>query len=204
MSDKVFSDSTFTATAERYADSWNEFSTLNLHIEERDNDISDYGTLFEFVRPLMEGLAYIVIAVVLVIMLIIIYRQRGWFSGLFPKKGKILDGMPASPSAIINIFGHDYDREIADSLRNEQYDEAIRLTYLKTLYYLQRHNCISWTESKTATEYYYEYKNAQRRPIFHELTGLYLVAVYADKSEQPITKADYEHAREMNLFITKQ
>lgn len=205
MSDKVFSDSTFTATAERYADSWNEFSTKNLHMKEPvDESSMDLDWLFDIAQPILKVLTFVFIALIIVVMIVIIYRQREWFSGLFSKKTNYSDDTLKSTSTAINIFGHDYEREIKESLSNEQYDEAIRLTYLKTLYYLQRHSAISWTESKTATEYYYEYKNVKRQPLFHELTALYLVAVYADKSQRPVSRADYDQAHELNLSITKQ
>lgn len=202
MSDKVFSDSTFTAAAERYADSWNEFSTLNMRVEEQHVDNS-FGFLFNALDSVFEVLTYVVVALLILLLLVIIYKQRGLFSGLFSRKYKDHPVEESSSLYSVNIFGHDYDHEIAACLSKEQYAEAIRLVYLKTLYYLQRHNCISWNESKTATEYYYEYRNVKRRPVFHELIDLYLVAVYADNSERPMTETDYQHARELNQIITK-
>ncbi|MCQ2202555.1 MAG: hypothetical protein MJZ27_10790 [Bacteroidales bacterium] len=206
MSDKVFSDSTFTATAERYVDSWNEFSTQNLHMKEVEDtsNTMDLGWMLGILDPVMKALVYIVIAILLILMVVVICRQRGWLSGLFSGRKRHFNDIPTATSTTINIFGHEYDHEIAVCLSNEQYDEAIRLTYLKTLYYLHRHNAVSWTESKTATEYYYEYKNVERRPMLHELTALYLVAVYADKSERPVSKADFDQALVLNQSITKQ
>lgn len=204
MSDKVFSDSTFTPSSERYVDSWNEFSTLNMqpYIE---NDVEkDDGIFATVFQALLEGLSYIIVAVLIVILIIILYRQRDiilqFFSSLsFRRKQKSNTESAASDT---NIFGHDYDFEIAECIRNGQYSESIRLVYLKTLFYLHRHNCISWDESKTATEYFYEYSNPSRRQLFYEMISLYLVAVYGDNENRPISEADYKRARELNQMIT--
>lgn len=65
-------------------------------------------------------------------------------------------------------------------LKSGDYNEAIRIVYLRTLEWLEQRKMIQWEKSKTAIEYYYELTSEKRKPMMRELTEIFLMARYDD------------------------
>ena len=81
-----------------------------------------------------------------------------------------------------NIHHIDFNKEISIALECGDYRLAIRLLYLQTLRLLSDNNLIEWQIHKTPTEYLYEIKNREMRPLFRELTNRFLQVRYGNYS----------------------
>lgn len=78
------------------------------------------------------------------------------------------------------IYGVDFQQEIANALRRQDYREAVRLLYLQTLKQLSDAEKIDWQLYKTPTEYIYELKVDSLRVSFRELTNRFLRVRYGN------------------------
>ena len=79
-----------------------------------------------------------------------------------------------------NIHGIDFNTEIFMALDSGDYRLAIRLLYLQTLRFLSDGKLIEWQIHKTPTEYLYEIKNKEMKPLFFELTNRFLQVRYGN------------------------
>ena len=79
-----------------------------------------------------------------------------------------------------NIHKIDFNKDIASALENRDYRLAVRLSYLQTLRFLSDSNLINWQIHKTPTEYIYEIKNTEMKPLFRELTTRFLHIRYGN------------------------
>jgi hypothetical protein len=84
-----------------------------------------------------------------------------------------------------NIHGIDFKKEIPAALDNGNYRLAIRLLYLHTLRILSDSKRIDWQIHKTPTEYLYEIKNKDLRPLFGKLTNHFLQIRYGNYDASP-------------------
>lgn len=75
-----------------------------------------------------------------------------------------------------NIYGVDFDAEIRKAAAEEDYAEAVRLTYLKALRLLADNHLIRWQLSKTPSQYAAEYNSNE----FRHMTALFLRVRYGD------------------------
>lgn len=69
-----------------------------------------------------------------------------------------------------DIHGHNFDNLIKQSLSRQDYSDAIRWQYLKTLKGLHEKEHISYDFNKTVNEYVYEIKDSDLRKIFKKLS----------------------------------
>jgi hypothetical protein len=106
----------------------------------------------------LTGLLFIAVAG------IIIYKNR---AGLFyiSKKRKIVYSVEDE-----DIEGQNFDRLIESALNEEQFAEAIRLQYLKTLQALHEKGFIAYEAFKTVNEYAYEIQDSKLRSLFKDLS----------------------------------
>jgi len=79
-----------------------------------------------------------------------------------------------------NIHKIDFNKEISNALEKRDYRLATRLIYLQTLRLLSDKELIDWQIHKTPTEYYYEIKNMEMKPLFLKLTNHFLQVRYGN------------------------
>ena len=79
-----------------------------------------------------------------------------------------------------NIHKIDFNKEISNALEKSDYRLATRLLYLQTLRLLSDKELINWQIHKTPTEYFYEIKNMEMKPLFHKLTNHFLQVRYGN------------------------
>ena len=82
-----------------------------------------------------------------------------------------------SGTALNNVYGIDFDKEIAAAVGRGDYREAVRLRYLQCLKFLSDHEVIDWRIYKTPAQYTREYKQA----AFTQLTRTYVLVRYGDR-----------------------
>ena len=73
-----------------------------------------------------------------------------------------------------NPFGIEYDKEIAEALKNSDFTSLVRLIYLRTLKYLDEEGRITWRIYKTPTDYASE----MLMPAFSTMTRHFLRVRY--------------------------
>jgi len=79
-----------------------------------------------------------------------------------------------------NIYGVDFETELAKALDAGDYRSAVRILYLQTLRLAADREWIDWQIYKTPTEYVYELKPAALRTAFRELTKRFLQVRYGN------------------------
>ena len=84
-----------------------------------------------------------------------------------------------------NIHGIDFSKEISAALDCSDYRLAIRLLYLQTLRLLSDNKLIDWQIHKTPTEYLYEIRNNEMKPLFRKLTNRFLRVRYGNYAATP-------------------
>ena len=99
-----------------------------------------------------------------------------------------------------NIHGIDFNIEISMALDSGDYRLAIRLLYLQTLRLLSDNKLIDWQIHKTPTEYLYEIRNSEMKPLFRELTNRFLQVRYGNYTASPEL---FETMREMQTDLKK-
>ena len=99
-----------------------------------------------------------------------------------------------------NIHGIDFNKEISSALEKGDHRLAIRLLYLQTLRLLSDNNLIDWQIHKTPTEYLYEIKNTETKPLFREITTRFLRVRYGNYIASPEL---YEELRELQVSLKK-
>ena len=99
-----------------------------------------------------------------------------------------------------NIHGIDFNAEISLALKSGDYRLAIRLLYLQTLRFLSDGKLIEWQIHKTPTEYLYEIRNTDMKPMFRELTNRFLQVRYGNYKASPEL---YETMRELQTDLKK-
>jgi len=95
---------------------------------------------------------------------VILYKNR---TGLFyvSKKKKIVYSIENE-----DIEGQNFDRLVESAVKQEQFTEAIRWQYLKTLQTLHEKGLIAYQTFKTVNEYTYEIQDSKWRNLFRDLS----------------------------------
>lgn len=128
------------------------------------------------------------IVLIAVIAFIIIYKPKIFFRN---KKSNI--NYTATED---NIYGIDFDGEIANAVNKENWREAVRFTYLRLLRLLSDHNLIDWQIFKTPTQYTFEFANTD----FRSITNLFLRVRYGGYEA---TRNDYALADSLSTKISQ-
>lgn len=84
-----------------------------------------------------------------------------------------------------HIYGVDFNAEIADALRRNDYKTVVRMLYLQTLKRLDDTEVIDWQPHKTPTQYLYEVKQEDMRMPFRRLTIGFLRVRYGNFDATP-------------------
>lgn len=96
-----------------------------------------------------------------------------------------------------NIYGVDFDAEIKKAAAEEDFTDAVRLTYLKTLRLLADNHLIRWQISKTPSQFAAEY----RSEVFRSMTALFLRVRYGD---YPADSGTFSDASRMGADIAHE
>ena len=99
-----------------------------------------------------------------------------------------------------NIHGIDFNKELSAALDCNNYRLAIRLLYLQTLRFLSENKLIDWQIHKTPTEYLYEIRNNEMKPLFRELTNRFLRVRYGNYTA---THELYDTMRDLQADMIK-
>ena len=143
----------------------------------------------------VSGLTYLVIGVVLVMgLFLIFYIYRP--SLFFRNKSNRIDYRVEDD----NIYGWDFEKLIADALRDKEYNHAIRWKYLQTLKGMEERELIVWNPNKTVIEYTYEIKNSSVRDVFKDLSWLFLYFRYGNFQA---SESHYEETERLATEIAK-
>lgn len=171
--------SLYTKEAVEYIDHLGEYSTKDMKKYQYEspasyNFLSDLANFISSMGFLFKILFILIICVVLVLLVLNFKRSRSSNS-----KNKTVNGS-ATAELLDTIYGHDWAREIEQAKAEGEWGKAIMLVYLNCLYNLDSKSLITWKDSKTPTEYYYELKADKYRKPLYNLTMLYFRARYAD------------------------
>ncbi len=149
----------------------------------------------QFAENYTQPILIAVFVIIILLVLFFIYRKRPelFFRERKKKKGAYLEEEET-------IHDVDFEEEIINSLRSNNYKLATRLTYLQTLKYLNDGSYISWQPYKTPTEYIYEMKKADCKDEFRQLTNHFLRIRYGNFEA---TQKTYETVRELQNKIVK-
>lgn len=176
----------------------NQYEMKKYDVEPRTED-TGWGWL-KSIPTVLKYVAYTAVGAVLLFLLYLVYnaiKDGRWNPG-GDKKEKKTAGNTALGSD--DIHNHNFGKEIEDFVRQGDYNGAIRLVYLHSLFTLDKHKHIAWTESKTPTEYYYELKAEKPKPTFFQLTGIYLQVRYGNAAA---TEPLFRQAEECGKTIVK-
>ncbi len=99
-----------------------------------------------------------------------------------------------------NIYGIDFDSEIAAAESRSAYREAVRFLYLKSLRLLADRSFINWKINKTNIEYAAELSDIKYRNDFQLLTRYYEYAWYG---EFDLNKDDYSKVSQSFVRFNK-
>jgi hypothetical protein len=126
----------------------------------------------------------------LVIVYVILKLTKTNIRGLF--FGAAQSGHLPFSAANENIHAIDFEKQIAEAIAAQQYGNAIRLFYLKTLKQLTDRQLIDWRINKTNQDYLQELGKKEIAPAFRDLTFLFEYIYYGDFR---ITHTDFEQAQ---------
>ncbi len=126
----------------------------------------------------------------LVIVYVILKLTNTSIRGLFFSSAR--SGQMALSATEENIHAIDFDKMITEAIAAQQYGNAIRLFYLKTLKQLTDRQLIDWRINKTNHDYLQELGKKEIAPAFRNLTFLFEYIYYGDFH---ITHTDFEQAQ---------
>jgi len=131
-----------------------------------------------FENKLAEGIAgWVLFAVFVIIVLLVIYLIYKNRPGLFSRETKSLLPYEVTDE---NIYGIDFENELAAALSAGDFRSAIRFLYLQALRLLADRQWIDWQIYKTPTEYIYELKPVDLRQPFRDFTNRFLQVRYGN------------------------
>lgn len=111
---------------------------------------------------------YTIIGVIVIVIVIIILRSVN-FSNIHLRRKK----KHADDNDITTI---EFESELQRALRDCNYKEAIRIVYLDVLNEFDEKQIVHWAKDKTPYEYIYELRDAKLKPLFTQLTNIFLEA----------------------------
>lgn len=124
----------------------------------------------EMVSKLFEGVStgdpttlIIVIAILVLIVIAAVFIVKN--PNLFYKNKKLTNDADSDED---NIYGVDFEKEIADGRKRGDWRRVVRMIYLRTLRVLADGKIIDWRPSKTPTQYTYEVRTDEFRQMTRE------------------------------------
>lgn len=119
-------------------------------------------------------------------------------SGLFRRQEQ---GGQADEAAEDTIYGIDFDAAISEAADREDYREAVRLVYLRTLKVLSDAGQIDWQPWKTPTQYASELTVASDVAAFRILTAYFLRVRYGN---YPATRPLYDEVETLGKEVNRE
>jgi len=184
-------DERFDYNAQLYTPDYSWFEIISRWFNRLQNSIFSGNFEENVTAPVM---IILFIAVILSV-IIFVYKKR---PGLFLREKKYAP-IPYNVEEE-NIHSINFDNEISTVLENGDYRLAIRLLYLQTLRFLSDSKLIYWQIHKTSTEYLYEIRNIEMKPLFRELTYWFLHVRYGNYEASPEL---YEKMNEIQASLKK-
>ena len=184
-------DSRFDYNAQLYMPDYSWFDFIKMWFNRLMNAIFSGKFEENVTTPIMIFLFFAII----ISILFFLYKKR---PELFMREKKIAP-LPYDIEEE-NIHGIDFNKEIYTALDCSDYRLAIRLLYLQTLRLLSDNNLIDWQIHKTPTEYLYEIRNHEMKPLFRELTNRFLRVRYGNYTATPEL---YDTMRNLQTDIKK-
>lgn len=145
----------------------------------------------KFARKYTEPILIGIFVLIILLVIYFIYRKRPEL--FFRESKKKLIANPEEET----IYDVDFDSEITNSLRTNDYKLAVRLLYLQTLKHLNDKGIIDWQPFKTPTEYLYEAKKVETKKEFRILTDYFLRIRYGNFEATEQTYRTVKHLQEV-------
>jgi uncharacterized protein DUF4129 len=149
-----------------------------------------YGNIFSLGEISITQIILFAIVVAAVVLLVIWLNKQGT-GGMFGKKDAKNE---LDFEEIEDIKDIDISILIQQAVDNQNYREAVRLLYLRSLQKMSELELIRWRNDATNREYINELKNASTRTDFSRLT---LQFDYINYGEFPLTLTKFTHVRKM-------
>jgi hypothetical protein len=130
----------------------------------------------------------------LVIVGVGIWYVRRYHPNLFKKKEDEQDYDGTEDT----IYGVDFDTAVSQAVGHEDYREAVRLVYLRTLKVLSDRHQIDWQPFKTPSQYVREYSAV---PAFRTLTAHFLRVRYGNF---PATRVLYDEVENLGKEVSRE
>jgi hypothetical protein len=138
-----------------------------------------------FISTLIKGIS--IIAILVIILLFINQIVKGELKNAFMRRNnRNFLGLRFNNS---NTENQDFDALINDSIRKNDYTNAVRFLYQKALVHLKSKELITWKQNKTNYEYVTELGSHPAEPAFRRLTYFY---EYVDYGDFKINSADFD------------
>ena len=141
----------------------------------------------------ITGWILVAVVVILLGVVLIIFRPTLFYRS----RKKRMDYQVEEES----IHGIHFEQLIQEALAREDYSEAIRWKYLSILKLLQDRELISWELHKTVNEYVREFKRADLKQEFRNLSSEFLYVRYGHFEA---SRQEYDNVLEWSNFIIKR
>ena len=132
-------------------------------------------------------------AVGVVVLGVVAWYLWRFHPGLFMRQG---EGEQTNEEAEDTIYGIDFDAVISKALGREDYREAVRMVYLRTLKVLSDGQKIDWQPYKTPSQYVSEFSAV---PAFRILTAHFLRVRYGNF---PATRELYDEVENLGKEVS--
>ncbi len=97
-----------------------------------------------------------VVAIVLLVLIITFIIFMMYRNGVFSRNKKTPPNEDEENTEDTNIQGIDFEKELNSALNKGNWNEAVRMIYLHSLFLLNEKGVVAWMPYKTPTEYSYE------------------------------------------------
>ena len=139
--------------------------------------------------------SFLALIVILVIVFLYIYRPALFYRN----KKRYAPGYMVGDE---QIEGKDFDSLAKNALEREEYNDAIRWTYLKVLQTLNGNGFISFDPNKTVNEYVYEITKTELIPGFRTLTNQFIYFRYGNgKPDREICEEYIRQSRQLLMIV---
>lgn len=168
--------------------SWDRFKEWLAYWFKRIFGLSSMDTSSKYVEYTLKTIAGLIVAYVIYLIVKIILNKEGqWIFGKSTTRKIYSDEELEN-----NLIYVDFEKLVAETLKNGDNRLAIRYYYLWLLKRLAEKNFIEWHSEKTNSDYAYEIQSTELRTEFHYLSYLYNYIWYG---EFEMNEPTFSHAR---------
>lgn len=140
--------------------------------EKKSSNFNLIELLVDFIN-MINAKAFIVIIIVILLIIASICGTVYFRNISYRKKQEKMAKMNMAQEDLM-----DANENFDLMMKKQDYKEAIRIIYVRTLTLLNNKEIIHWERSKTPSEYYYEVKSRSIKAPFKNLTHTFLLARY--------------------------